>query len=170
MKPERFAPDHACAAGERPVVQYGFNEAGAIRSGSPRASEIRSARASCFNEAEAIRSDHAARRVDLLDPDLASMKPERFAPDHQEAGSVLIAKRSSFNESRSDSLRITCRRQATSLGMRTASMKPERFAPDHFDQTIASILDPSASMKPERFAPDHTVVDANGATLTQKLQ
>ena len=93
----------------------GFNEAAAIRCGSHIVSE----------GAEVLRG--------------ASMRPQRFAADHQ----------------------VT---PTTHVGKTLASMRPQRFAADHLPMPDVVEQFDFASMRPQRFAADHSVDDITGGS------
>ena len=98
----------------------GFNEAAAIRCGSHIVSE----------GAEVLRG--------------ASMRPQRFAADHQ----------------------VT---PTTHVGKTLASMRPQRFAADHLPMPDVVEQFDFASMRPQRFAADHSVDDITGLSFPTRF-
>ena len=169
MRPQRFAADHLVTGLRASYPPKCFNEAAAIRCGSPQSSFAITSRTACFNEAAAIRCGSPAALPRQAAPCCASMRPQRFAADHLSTKSACCGTWDCFNEAAAIRCGSPDKRERSMLdtfGFNEAAAI--RCGSPKGTATMRTQID--ASMRPQRFAADHLVVAHQVRSLNHPLQ
>ena len=98
MRPQRFAADHHLHAPASNCAQAGFNEAAAIRCGSPAISATNVSSSEASMRPQRFAADHGHGLAWGISWNRASMRPQRFAADHVACRLIPDFARLGFNE------------------------------------------------------------------------